>query len=51
MCCAAPAGPLLVRYFLDNPHRVALFLLPDTGLAAEQAAEEEACLQVRALLL
>lgn len=43
------AGPMLTQYFLDNPHRVALSLLPDGQLAAEQSAEEEARLQARRL--
>ncbi|PRW33675.1 presequence protease chloroplastic mitochondrial-like [Chlorella sorokiniana] len=38
-------GPLIASWMLDNTHRVALELLPDSGLAAERAAEEAARLQ------
>ena len=41
------AGPLLGDYMLDNTHRVSLELLPDSQLAAQQAAAEAARLQVR----
>ncbi len=30
------------RWFLDNPHRVTVLLLPDAGLAAARQAEEDA---------
>lgn len=33
---------LIARYFLDNPHRVALLLHPDLTLQAQMAAEEQA---------
>jgi Zn-dependent M16 (insulinase) family peptidase len=33
---------LIRRYFLDNPHRTTLLLVPDPHLAAEWAAQEQA---------
>ncbi|KAI7842118.1 hypothetical protein COHA_004311 [Chlorella ohadii] len=38
-------GPLIAEWLLDNRHRVALELRPDSGLGAEQAAEAAARLQ------
>jgi len=39
---------MIARMFLNNTHRVALELLPDTEMEARQAAEEAARLQVGA---
>ncbi len=36
---------LIRRYFLDNPHRTTLLLLPDPHLAAEWEAQEQARLE------
>ena len=37
-----PFRPLLRRFLLDNRHRVAVVLKPDSGLGAEQEAAEQA---------
>ncbi len=43
---------LIRELFIDNPHRASLHLVPDHGLAARQAAEEEAELvEIRAGLV
>ena len=37
---AAFFGPLIKKYLLDNPHRVAVHLIPDPDMAAQRAERE-----------